>query len=434
MKIKTLYIKKFKGLSDFSIDFNDNVTVIIGENGTGKTTILETIYNMLKVGKPPHTNSHGTDTIFMKKYPNIFDDESFHGSKALLSVDKEMESIEKLSKRNSESLVNIVKHKVLELDIVKTAQSQLSCKGDWHMLRLISLYLEDENEVEPHVLYLPTEINFTKYKPENIKKTEQSLGFGVILNSETISIELKDFLVYQHYKDLEDKDTGGAGTRIEKYKDLFNSFFEDKEFIGIKDLEPLFKTKTGETHSVDELSSGEKQIFFRAGSILEYNVQNSIILLDEPEISMHPEWQQKILAFYKKVAGNNQLIIATHSPHIISSCKRDEVRVLEKENGRVKVKENIDNTYGHTIDQLLLSIFNINSVRDINVQQSLDRLKELYVSGEKIDDSQKNELETLKNELTSFLNPNDPELSLISVDVTTEKLKKLLKDLETKNA
>lgn len=45
MKIKSLYVEKLKGLRDFNIDFNEGVTVLIGENGTGKTTILETIYN-----------------------------------------------------------------------------------------------------------------------------------------------------------------------------------------------------------------------------------------------------------------------------------------------------------------------------------------------------------------------------------------------------
>lgn len=47
MKVKSLFIEKLKGLRDFNIDFNEGVTVLIGENGTGKTTILETIYNIL---------------------------------------------------------------------------------------------------------------------------------------------------------------------------------------------------------------------------------------------------------------------------------------------------------------------------------------------------------------------------------------------------
>ena len=45
--VKSLYIDKFKIFKKFEIGFNDNLSVIVGENGTGKTTILEVIYNML---------------------------------------------------------------------------------------------------------------------------------------------------------------------------------------------------------------------------------------------------------------------------------------------------------------------------------------------------------------------------------------------------
>lgn len=212
---------------------------------------------------------------------------------------------------------------------------------------------------------------------------------------------------------------------------MYNSFFEDKEFIGIKDLEPLFQIKaTGETHSVDELSSGEKQIFFRAGSILEYNLQNSIILIDEPEISMHPEWQQKILDFYRKVAGSNQLIIATHSPHIVSSCKKEEVRVLVKDKDKIIVKENVDGTYGRTVEQLLLSVFDLKTVRDTKIQEKLDEFKNLYINQDKINEQQKNRLSKLRIELYKYLDPNDPELSLIDIDEATEKLKSLMDELK----
>jgi len=310
MKVKSLFIEKLKGLRDFNIDFNEGVTVLIGENGTGKTTILETIYNILT-----------------KSSQNNFD-----GLKLKVEFsDRELEILNSFNAYYKEPLLN-------KIDSI----------GDGISPDLKECY---KSEDSTNIVYLPTEVNFKKYKVETLKKMKSTQNFGIILNSEELSINLKDFLVYEHYRDLEDKESGKKGLRIKKYKDLYNSFFEDKEFIGIKDLEPLFKIKaTEETHSVDELSSGEKQIFFRAGSILGYNLHNSIILIDEPEISLHPEWQQKILDFYRKVAGNNQLILATHSPHIISSCKKEEVRVLVKDRDRIIVDEHIEGTYGRTVE------------------------------------------------------------------------------------
>ena len=55
--------------------------------------------------------------------------------------------------------------------------------------------------------------------------------------------------------------------------------------------------------SINELSSGEKQIVFRGGLILQNlsKLEDSIMLFDEPEISLHPNWQMKIVDYYKKM-------------------------------------------------------------------------------------------------------------------------------------
>ena len=61
------------------------------------------------------------------------------------------------------------------------------------------------------------------------------------------------------------------------------------------------------------------------------DVNNSVILIDEPEISLHPEWQRKIINVYESIGENNQFIIATHSPHIIGGIESKQLRVLKKE-------------------------------------------------------------------------------------------------------
>lgn len=420
MKIKTLQIKKFKGLTNFSINFNSDVTVLIGENGTGKTTILETVYNMLTYDANTSrnkVNAHNTieqDSFFMQ-------DSEFTGCSLKVNI-------------SNEKSYSIAIDDLLSLELLRNPSDGISYTGKWNELNNIASLCVFGKHIEkaPHIVYLPAEINFKKYKVQTLKKKDSEIEFGLVLNSETISTELKDFLVYQHYRDLEDKDSGKEGNRIKKYKEIYNSFFEEKEFIGIKDLEPLFKIKaTGETHSVDELSSGEKQIFFRAGSILEYDLQNAIILIDEPEISMHPEWQQKILDFYRKVVGSsNQLIIATHSPHIISSCKKEEVRSLIKDKNMIIVNEHIEGTYGRTVEQLLLSLFDLKSVRYQKIQEQLDEFKQLYINQDQLSDNEKSRLEKIKNELYEYLDHNDPELSLVDIDNATEKLKKLMNELK----
>lgn len=409
MKIKSIYIKNIKALKDFKIDFNNNVNVVIGENGLGKTTILETIYNIITSNK------------------RFLEDESSEGCNLeVLFTEDELNIINRFRNRlhkevfKSKEKISVGKHEIKkELNLKKQFPSSIILKEKWFR----------------KVVYLPTDVNFKKHKVETAKKVEGSTEIGIILNSDEMSLNLKEYLVNIHYKDLEDMSIGETPYRIQKFKQLYNAFFEEKEFLGVKDFEPLFKIKaTGEIHSADELSAGEKQIFFRGGSLLQMDLNDSIILIDEPELSLHPEWQQKILEFYKGIGENNQIIIATHSPHIVSSCKKEEVIVLDREDGRSVVKSNVEETYGWTVEQLLLSVFELKSVRNPEVQEKIDRFKSLYINKEKLNSGELSEFNELKNELEKYLDPEDPSLSLINIKEDSKKLEALLKNLKASNA
>ncbi len=82
-----------------------------------------------------------------------------------------------------------------------------------------------------------------------------------------------------------------------------------------------------------------KQLFLRTLSIKMLEPNNSIILIDEPELSLHPKWQQRIIEVYKKIGENNQIIIATHSPHILGSVSNEKILILYRdENGKIEAK------------------------------------------------------------------------------------------------
>ncbi|SFB11376.1 AAA family ATPase [Clostridium frigidicarnis] len=402
MKIKSLYIENLKALKDFKMDFNDNINILIGENGLGKTTILETIYDMI-TGNNEIMNNNESGEFTVK----------------VLFTDEELNSIERLSgekyNKNEELILNKIGFNK-NICFVNCGSSRNAAKKENWFNKIV---------------YLPTGVNFKKYKVETPKKIEQDVNIGSVLNSDEMSLNLKEYLVNIHYKDLEDMSIGEKPHRIERFRKLYNAFFEEKEFMGVKEFEPLFKIKaTGEMHSADELSAGEKQIFFRGGSMLQMDLNNSIILIDEPELSLHPEWQQKILDFYKEIGKNNQIIIATHSPHIVSSCKKEEVIVLGRYNGKTVVKSDVEETYGWTVEQLLLSVFELKSVRNPEVQQKLDRFKMLYINKEKLIDSELNEFNELKKELEKYLDPEDPSLSLINIKEDSKKLESLLQRLK----
>lgn len=81
---------------------------------------------------------------------------------------------------------------------------------------------------------------------------------------------------------------------------------------------------------MDKLSAGEKQML----SFLCYNTfsKNKIIFIDEPELSLHPDWQRLLIPTLLKQGGNNQFFIATHSPFIYAKYPDKEL-VLSEDKG-----------------------------------------------------------------------------------------------------
>lgn len=99
-------------------------------------------------------------------------------------------------------------------------------------------------------------------------------------------------------------------SKIFRFKNAFNSFFEIikyKKVGNISGEKVVIFEKDGINIPLDDLSTGEKQIVFRGAYLLKnINVlKNSTIMIDEPELSMHPLWQKKILQYYKKLFIDN---------------------------------------------------------------------------------------------------------------------------------
>ena len=78
-----------------------------------------------------------------------------------------------------------------------------------------------------------------------------------------------------------------------------------------------FKIEDELLESNKRLSSGEKQFIIVILTILLQRNQESILIMDEPEISMHLDWQRNLIQNIQKLNPNCQIILATHSPGII---------------------------------------------------------------------------------------------------------------------
>lgn len=389
VKLKKIYIDSFKGFKNFSMDINENITVLVGENGTGKTTILEIIYNILS----------GNIEYFSKVH-------NFTNASVILNDGKCV----KIAKEN-DTIKRYIDTNIVQID----------------------------NEVftKRNAIYFPAEGTFKNYEIKGPSKLDM-VETNISLNADQMSKELKQFLINEKYLDLNDIAEGKQDNaiRIEKYKKIYNDFLTDKKFIGIDNstFEPIFELNDTLEHiDVNKLSLGEKQIFYKGGSLIQYGENDEIVvLIDEPETSMHPEWQQRILEYYKNINSKAQFIFVTHSPHIVSSCSKEEIRLIVKKDNTLSVDEDIVNTYGLNNEEILFNVFGLDSVRDIKVQQQINEYKGLFSKGELLTEEEKKKMNDLKVNLESSVGLSKSDIALLEFESNTEKFKEMFKELGDK--
>ena len=394
MKVNGVKFKNHKVLGDLGISFcgSDNKTldkiVLIGENGTGKTTILKEIYDLMDI----ESNSKSENKIFL-----------------------ELEENEKYLFKNY--LLENNNNIIMEDDILYDC-ADIKCLD----IKKEAFNFEEieKDKYKSKVIYLPAEVNFNSLK--RVDRTfRYKYKFRNEINENLIS-DLPSAIANRIYVEMIMNEDLPARESREKVCKEVNSIFEsmdlDVELIGLskdEDTVPIFRNIEGKEFDISVLSSGEKQLFLRALSLKFLNVNNSIILIDEPEISLHPRWQRKIINVYENIGKNNQLIIATHSPHIIGNVTKEQIRVLKRDKEGIKVMnyEELDETYGRTVESILMEIMGIVNTRNEETAEKIEILRNLV----REDKYESKEFEELYEVLRGYLGNLDIDLNLIDMEI-----------------
>ena len=157
--------------------------------------------------------------------------------------------------------------------------------------------------------------------------------------SENVRLELEDILVLplisrtksmvKYARELE-KYRNDIFAPLRLYKNIVDSFLEDKTIAVGEDGRLQIKLSSPSELDWRDLSSGEKQILILLTQAL-LRLDNPVIYMaDEPELSLHVTWQEKLLESLVALGGQKQIIVATHSPDIVGQF-RDNVITLGKE-------------------------------------------------------------------------------------------------------
>ena len=420
MKIRNLYITEYKGLRDITLNFENNnnvldLVVLAGVNGSGKTRVLESIYYYFEMLRSKVVSLE----LFYEKNENEVLD-NLMSTEGLTEIEKEMQKdIEYV-----DCLRNI---KYYNQDYKEGGNQNINSK-------IISRSFE-KLKIFPKIIYVPTEINFQKMNAASTTLI-QEYKFINIVDTNLIK-DIPSYIATKIISEMLKNKNEKVGDIQKKVFDEINEIFETLGIeVKIEDISqdgrniPIFTNSSGDKFDINELSSGEKQLFLRTLAIKMLNPENSIILIDEPELSLHPKWQQRIIDVYRKIGKNNQIIIATHSPHILGSVRKENIMLLDKDDeGKIVVRtgDELYDSYGQPTDRVLKDIMGLQTTRNPKVFKLLEEAGELVDKNE----YESEEFKIKYKKLREILGNKDEDLLLMDMDIQIRK-KRGLKNVESK--
>lgn len=387
MKVKAIDIEGIGGISSIHIDFDDNMNFICGPNGIGKTTILECV---------AHSFSASSTNILKRNVS--CENGSFRATVEINGNNQQTNILIADFAPDKQSRINGLhqhSNKLLSLKVSRTFQYQpLNAIGK-------------DTDKQDHVIYEETKsgVNINEVKNWFVNRYLYSAHEGALTEEQLHNLEL-----------------------AKKSFSLLNPEFNFSKVVASSN-EIMVNSPNGEIY-YEYLSSGFKSclsIIFGIIKDIELRFKepgikadefDGIILIDELELHLHPEWQSKIPRILVDVFPNTQFITATHSPHILQSAKPNEIIALSSNDGQVYRRELDSGKYGFqgwTVEEVLVDVMGMTDTRTSTYKDKLSEFERAIYQYEY--DSAKLILE----EINHLLHPDNHLIKLLSLELASIK-------------
>lgn len=334
--IRNLVLAEYKNISHLTkIDFSFPITALVGANGTNKSSILKALY-----GAVPGIS---LGEIWFNTAVDVVSNPSYFYTYNLYAEDKNVIAVPqvrltKVSRPGNPDEWETGRPKLSygmnSFDKLPSEIKELSSnKTRWEKLKKQVLYLTFRDTISAFdkFWYYGGVHKFWDDLPKRkklIRRRSNGLAQAII--------QQKDSLVYDGKERIIDKTSKVLDSRlVQKISDILGSKYDE-----IYVINHTFFNTPGFTFKLKKSGVDYTEAFAGSGEFAVINLvlklseipQKSLILLDEPEVSLHPRAQKKLMEYLlaEVLSKKHQVVIATHSSNIIKYLPPDAIKVFRE--------------------------------------------------------------------------------------------------------
>ena len=414
MKLKRLHLKNFRCFDELSIEFDDRLTVIIAENGAGKTAILDAIgigfgsYLTQLPGVSGQT-SRETDlriTQGEKREPFMllaWEAITREGTPLVWSGGRKRDSavstveIKKLLSVDQQAWLNLRRK---DLDKFTRDIVQADADNKAYFLPVIAYYGTNRAIREEVQRRRGFKKKFTRFDAlsgaldPNSRFRAAFEWFNAMEDMERRERETRRNFDYIHpvleavrtaIVRLLPNGFSNPRTEIRPLRFVIDRKFNDASTrtLRISELSDGFRVVLGLTMDLARrMAQANSQLMTNEKQIMNPLDLPAIALIDEVDLHLHPSWQQHILADLMNTFRNTQFIVTTHSPQVLSTVKRENIRVIGPNTiGKISAEPPLATSYGEPSGDVLHSVMMVDPQPPVKERPDLHRLTEWVDQG-----------------------------------------------------
>ncbi len=388
MKVETLRIKNFRGIRSLTIDFHDRMNVFIGENGSGKSAILDLLAIMLSRLIGRIRSESGTGRSYSEW--DITNGESETDNEIAINLNGERVGWRFTKARLGRRQIARAFSNFEQIKPV-VRQFQDGFERDENQSLPVCVHYG----VNRTVLDIPLRIR-TRHPFDQLSTYQESLTGGA-------SDFRRFFEWYRNREDIENEelrrrmepsvfDSGqhDAGLlpdlQLEAVRTAIGEFLPDFSNLTVRRKPRLRMTieKNAEVLVVNQLSDGEKCTLALVGdlarrlaianpSLKDPLMGYGVVMIDEIDLHLHPRWQRMIVPGLQRTFPNCQFILTTHSPQVLSHVRDVESVFALKKEGMDTLVSHPASIYGMDSNRILEDSMNVPD-RPREIQEQMDEL------------------------------------------------------------